>query len=114
MRLGPEHGDLRVRTHRDGVAAKAGHNLVLRVGRWEAQVETGDVVRVELTADPAAIEVLEGHGGAKRLSDCDGRDIVRHIAPKVLGGDPVTFRSTGAERLGGDRYAVEGELTLAR
>jgi hypothetical protein len=113
MRLGPEHGELLVHTHRDGVAAKAGHDLVLRVTRWEAQLEPGGDVRVELTAEPASIEVVEGHGGARPLSERDRRDIVKNIAGKVLGSRPVSFRSERAEELGSGRYAVEGPLTVA-
>ena len=50
MNLGPEHGSLLVKTDREGVAAKAGHNLVLEVTRWEAKLDAGTL---ELKADPA-------------------------------------------------------------
>src|SRR4051794_20695500 len=33
---GPDTGSLRVKTYREGVAAKVGHDLVIEVGSWEA------------------------------------------------------------------------------
>ena len=38
-RLGPEHGSLVVKTYREGVAAKVGHDLVIEVTRWEATLD---------------------------------------------------------------------------
>ena len=102
-RVGPETASLRVHTYREGAAARVGHDLVLEVTRWEASVEDG---RIELTADPASLEVIEGRGGVKPLTDGDRREIVKNIA-KVLPREPITFRSTAV-----DGGAVEGELTV--
>jgi polyisoprenoid-binding protein YceI len=108
-RLGPGDGSLIVRTFREGVAARAGHDLVIEVTRWEATL--GDDA-VELTVDPRSLEIREGVGGVKPLTDGDRAEIRKNIDTKVLGGQPIAFRSTSLERTGG-RLAVTGELTLA-
>ena len=40
--FGPENGTLRVRTGRKGAAAKAGHDLLIEVTKWQATVEAAD------------------------------------------------------------------------
>jgi polyisoprenoid-binding protein YceI len=111
-RYGPSTGDLLLYTHRDGAAARAGHDLVLRVTDWEAEHDA-EADRIELTARPDSIEVLEGSGGVKPLSDRDRREIRKTIVAKVLGSDPISFRAVGIEsQQGADRYAVEGDLTI--
>jgi polyisoprenoid-binding protein YceI len=117
-KLGPEGARLQVKTYREGVAARVGHDLVLDVTRWEATVViAADPARstVELHADPRSIEVREGVRGVKPLTDKDRDEIRRNIDEKVLHGQPISFRSS-AVRLGdGDaRLVVEGELTIAR
>jgi polyisoprenoid-binding protein YceI len=109
QRLGPDSGSILVRTYREGVAAKAGHDLVIEVTRWEA---TFDPATVELTADPRSLEVREGLRGVKPLTDKDRAEIRKNIDEKVLGGEPITFRSSGVDRSGG-RVLVHGDLTMA-
>jgi hypothetical protein len=99
--IGPADATLTVRTFREGVAAKAGHDLVIEVTRWTATI--GDDGAVELSADPRSLEVREGVGGAKPLSDRDRREIARNIEEKVLGTQPIVFKGTGDG----------GELTMA-
>ena len=108
MTIGPEHGSLLVKTYREGVAAKAGHDLVLEVTRWEATLGDG---AAELTADPRSLEVREGLRGVKPLTDRDRGEIRRNIDEKVLRGQPIAFRGRAVESAG--RLAVEGELTMA-
>jgi len=112
-RIGPEQGSLLVKTYREGMAAKAGHDLVLEVTRWEATLDTASGT-LELSADPRALEVREGLGGVKPLTDRDRGEIRRNIDEKVLRGQPIAFRSN-AVRIpeGPGRLAVEGELTMA-
>ena len=109
MTVGPESGSLLVKTFREGMAAKVGHDLVLEVTRWEAAVEEG---AIELTADPRSLEVREAVGGVKPLTDGDRAEIVENIDAKVLRGRPIAFRSR-AVRAEGRRLVAEGELTLA-
>ena len=106
--IGPSNGSLRVRTGREGAAAKAGHDLVLGVGSWQATLEGGDSPSVTLTADPASIEVIEGSGGAKALSDKDKGDIKKSITGKVLGSSQISFRSTDMSN-----GTVKGDLSIA-
>jgi polyisoprenoid-binding protein YceI len=115
-RVGPQQGSLRVNTYREGMAAKAGHDLVLEVARWEGVVEIADDVdrsRIELHADPRSLEVRDALRGVKPLSAGDRADIARNIDGKILRGQPIAFRSTAIRTEGEDALAVEGELTLA-
>jgi polyisoprenoid-binding protein YceI len=105
MKCGPDNASMHVHTYREGVAAKVGHDLVIEVTRWDASVADG---AIELTADPASLEVREGHRGVKPLTDKDRREIRKNIDSKVLGSSPISFRSTSVD---GD--AVAGELTMA-
>ena len=107
-RLGPESGTLLVKTYREGMAAMAGHDLVIEVTRWEA---TAGEDGIRLEADPGSLEVREGLHGVKPLTDRDRREIGKTIDGKVLGGRPISFRSTSVE--GDSPLVVTGELTLA-
>jgi polyisoprenoid-binding protein YceI len=108
VRLGPDNASLHVLTYREGVAAKVGHDLVLEVTRWQADVEAD---AVELTADSRSLAVLEGRRGVKPLTDRDREEIRRNIEAKVLQGRPIAFRSTALRR-DGAQLVVEGELTI--
>jgi hypothetical protein len=99
--VGPADATLTVKTYREGVAAKVGHDLIIEVTRWSARI--GDDGTVELSADPRSLEVREGLHGAKPLSDRDRREIIKNIEGKVLGTQPIEFRGT----------ADGGELTMA-
>src|SRR5687768_17302110 len=112
--LGPDNATLHVKTYREGVAAKVGHDLVIEVTRWEGTLEVPDDpagTRVELTADPRSFAVREGVRGVKPLSDKDRDEILKNVDEKVLHGQPIAFRSS-AVRAEGDRLAVDGELTM--
>ena len=115
--LGPENASLQVRTYREGVAAKAGHDLIIDVTRWDATVEVADEPAgwtIELNADPRSLEVREGLRGVKPLTDKDRVEIRRNIDEKILGSHPVEFRSSHVRRADdGGRLTVEGELSMA-
>lgn len=115
--FGPDNASLQVKTYREGVAAKVGHDLVIAVTRWEATVEIADepaASTVELTADARSLEVREGVRGVKPLSDRDRAEIAKNIDDKVLHGEPIAFRSTSVRPAdGGARLTVEGDLTMA-
>jgi hypothetical protein len=107
-KIGPSNGSLKVKTGKEGAAAKMGHDLVIGVNSWEATVEGGDSPSITLTADPGSLEVIEGSGGAKPLSDKDKGDIKKSITGKVLGSSQITFTSSSVE----DGRA-EGDLSIA-
>jgi len=115
-RLGPGEGTLRVLTYREGVAARVGHDLIIEVAEWEAQLtlaEDGAPTAVELTAAPASLAVREGLRGVKPLTDGDRADIRRTIDDKVLEGKPIAFHTTAIEPGAGGAVTVRGDLTLA-
>jgi hypothetical protein len=106
--LGPENGTLTVRTGKGGAAAKAGHNLVIEVTRWQGTL-TPD--RVELTADARSLRVRSGSGGISPLGDEEKAGISQTIDEEVLQGGNISYRSS-AVTARDDGYDVEGELDL--
>jgi polyisoprenoid-binding protein YceI len=111
--IGPSTGALMLHTRRDGLGAMAGHDLVIEVTRWQATIDSA-ARTVELTADPRSLEVREGVRGVKPLTDRDRGEIRANIDDKVLGGQPIEFRSSAVRMPDGPgRLAVEGELTMA-
>ena len=111
-RLGPDNASLVVRTYREGMASKVGHDLVIDVTDWTATLTVGDHVALELRADPRSLRVRDGLHGLKPLTDKDRADILRTIDEKVLGGDDIAFRSRHVAA-DGDRLTIDGDLTLA-
>jgi polyisoprenoid-binding protein YceI len=115
--LGPENGTLSVRTKRTGVAAKAGHDLVIDVTAWQATLEVGDDAAqssIALDADATSLRVREGKGGMQALGDDDKANIEQTIDDEVLKQQPIEFRSTTMEiAADGSRIGVQGALTLA-
>jgi len=123
--LGPESGRVLVRTGREGLAARAGHDLTLEITDWLAQVTTpgeagGGVAEATVTADLGlgSLTVREGTGGAKPLTDRDRREIQKQ-AHKILGdaaragftSDQVILSpasSAGSPAAG----VIEGTLTM--
>ncbi len=105
--LGPANASLVIKTYREGVAAKVGHDLVMEAERWEATVD-GETVSLE--ADSRSFAIREGLRGMKPLSDKDRADIRKNIDEKVLGGQPIAFR--GSARRDGAVLVVDGELTM--
>jgi hypothetical protein len=124
--LGPADGQVLVRTGREGLAARAGHDLVIEITRWSARVTVPDAASggvaaatVSAELDLSALAVRQGTGGAKPLTDRDRRDI-QNTARKILGQAAVaSFTSSrvipspsssapGAPANG----AIEGTVTL--
>jgi hypothetical protein len=109
-----------VKTSRAGLAAKVGHDLVIEVTRWSADItvpgeDDGGMLAATIAAelDLGSLAVREGTGGARPLTDSDRRDIESTMR-KILGGGgeaTATFRSTRIipATAGG---AIEGTLTL--
>ena len=106
--IGPSNGSLKVKTGREGAAAKAGHDLVLEVTSWDATVEGGDNPSIKLTCDPGSMEVVSGTGGAKALTDKDKDDIKKSINGKVLGSSQITFQSSAVTD-----SSAKGDLSIA-
>jgi len=115
--LGPDSASLQVKTYREGVAAKVGHDLVIEVTRWEATVDiAADPASstIQLSADSRSLQVREGLRGLKSLTDKDRVEIGKNIDDKILHGQPISFRSSAVRPADADgRLTVEGELTMA-
>jgi polyisoprenoid-binding protein YceI len=118
-RLGPESGQLLLKTGRTGLGSKAGHDLTIEVTRWTG-VAVVDTVKpanssVTVDVDATSFEVRQGTGGVKPLTDGDRAEIKSTIREKILHTarhPEIGFRST---RISGtpDAFIVEGDLTIA-
>lgn len=106
---GPHNATLTVRTERAGAAAKAGHDLLIEVTRWEATVADGTVT---MSADPDSLKVLEGTGGIKALDDGDKRNIEQTIREEILKGQPISF-ADGRLTLNGQTHPISATVTDA-
>jgi len=113
FRLGPDNANLSLRTERAGAAAAAGHDLVIRVTSWDAQLKLEDAPSAELDADGRSLRVVEGTGGMQALDEDDRANIHETISSDVLTREQISFRSRRVDaRPDGDRLHVEGDLTL--
>jgi polyisoprenoid-binding protein YceI len=118
-RLGPPTGRLLLKTGRAGLGRRAGHDLTIEAIRWsgEAVVAVGDPDRssVSVTVETGSLEVREGTGGIKALTDADRAEIRRTLGDKALlhtAKHPrITFRST---RITGtpQSFEITGDLTI--
>ena len=105
--LGPGDGRVLIKTGREGLAARAGHDLTLEITRWSARLTvpgTDDLAAATVTAelDLGSLTVREGSGGAKPLTDRDRRDIEAQ-ARKIL-GEPRQATFTSAKVIPLARY----------
>jgi polyisoprenoid-binding protein YceI len=116
--IGPENARLLVRTHREGLGARVGHDLVIEATRWAGRVsiEGGEPPRghVEVRVDARGLEVREGLGGARPLTDRDRQEIKVNIEEKVLHADrDAELRFTAEQIVVRDGHAhLDGDLTI--
>jgi polyisoprenoid-binding protein YceI len=116
--LGPGRGRIVLHTSRDGLAAQAGHDLTIEIGRWSGQLTVGDDLTpagLEVRIDLGSLIVREGTGGIKPLTDRDRREIAV-TARKTLGSDrhpEATFSASAFEPGSGGGGTITGTLTLA-
>lgn len=113
--LGPTDGTLQVKTGRQGMASKAGHDLTLEASNWKATV-TVDAEpaqsEVKATIEPRSLAVVAATGGAKPVSDKDKKDIMKNIAG-LLGNNSITFESTSVQVRGDSGATLLGNLSIA-
>jgi len=116
--IGPDNCRLLLRTGRQGVAARAGHDLTITFGTWEGQVDVPqDVARasVRVTVRLDSIEILEGTGGVAPLLSRDKREITK-TALRLLdaGTHPqASFESTSVHAdADGTSGTLDGNLTI--
>ena len=109
-RSAPTTATLTVRTGKGGAAAKAGHNLVIEVTRWQATLDARSAV--ELTADAAlAARALAAAAASRRSATRRRPAIAQTIDEEVLKGGAIAFRSSRVDARDGG-LDVEGELEL--
>jgi polyisoprenoid-binding protein YceI len=114
MRFGPADASVEIRTYKDGLLSRLGHDLLLRVGRFEIEVEEG----VEAWFEAASIDVVmalrDGRPDPTALSASDKDQIRRNIAESVLHTrrfSRIAFRCDAVEP-DGDEVTAEGRLTV--
>jgi polyisoprenoid-binding protein YceI len=116
--LGTDRGRVVLHTFRDGLAAQAGHDLTIEVGRWSGELTLNDDLSpaaLDLRVDLNSLIVREGTGGLKPLSDRDRREI-GVTARKTLGTDrhpEATFTAAQFEPDSDGGGLIKGTLTLA-
>ncbi|MGW9032698.1 YceI family protein [Streptomyces sp. NPDC055722] len=118
-RLGPSTARLLIKTGRTGLGRRAGHDLTIEATRWSGTVVVAvgnpDMSSVSVTVETDSLEVREGTGGLKPLTDNDRAEIKRTLGDKALlhtaEHPTITFRST---RITGTPQSFEiiGELTI--
>jgi polyisoprenoid-binding protein YceI len=117
--LGPQNGTITVRTYREGMAKRVGHDLALEVTNWSATaaINRDDPASsdVKATLDLRSLEVREATGGVKPLSNGDRKDISKNLEKTLnLSSYPeVTFASHSIDADGGHRLRLNGNLTLS-
>lgn len=116
--VGPASGRLLVKTGRTGLGSRAGHDLTLEATGWTGHVvvNTTDPSEssVSIDVDVATLEVRQGTGGVKPLTNSDRADIARNIRDKILHTDrypTISFRST---QVSGSKesFVADGDLTI--
>jgi polyisoprenoid-binding protein YceI len=115
--IGPETGQLLLRTGREGVAARAGHDLLITFESWTGQVVLRGVdppaADVSVSVEIGSMKIIEGTGGVKPLSNRDRREITSTALRLLEAGKhpTATFTSTSVSG-GSDGGAIEGMLTI--
>jgi polyisoprenoid-binding protein YceI len=112
--FGPANGRLTVRTGKTGVAAKAGHNLLIEACDWGATLDVGAADRpssITVRVDTSNLRVLEGTGGMQELGEDDMASIAQTVNEEILKGAVVEFASSSVE-LREDSVHASGELEL--
>jgi polyisoprenoid-binding protein YceI len=116
LNIGPGTGQLLVRTRRQGLAAKVGHDLTIEVTRWSGEVNTGDdpsAASVTAVVELDSLSVREGTGGALPLTTQNRAEIDANIRKVLASGRDrtATFTSTRVDP-SGDGGSIEGTLRL--
>lgn len=116
VRIGPADGHVTIRTYREGLAAQAGHDLVLEFAAWSATAtppDGGAEPALEAHIDLTSLRVVKGTGGVKPLTDRDKRDIAG-TARKALDTEhhaEAVYRATGFTQ-SGEGGVIDGTLSL--
>lgn len=110
--FGPNNGEMLVKVYREGMAKKAGHDLIIEVKSWSATATVAEPITESSfsgTADVGSFSVRTGVGGVKPLSDGDKADIKKNITQKILTSPTITFESTGVNP---STNTLQGNMTI--
>jgi polyisoprenoid-binding protein YceI len=116
--LGPDVGSLLIKTFRTGLGAKVGHDLTIEATRWHGQavVNAADLSRcsVAVSVEVGGLDVREGVGGAKPLTDSDRASIKKTLRDILAAEDypTIDFRSRRVT-VPNRSFTVDGDLTIA-
>lgn len=118
--MGPSNGSLHLRTAREGMAAKVGHDLLLRFTRWSGYLDIADpddlsAAALTVTVELDSLEVVEGTGGASPLDAGDKADILKNALKtlEVSKHPTAEFTATGARPGADGSGEIDGTLQLA-
>jgi polyisoprenoid-binding protein YceI len=112
--FGPQNGQMVVKIYREGMAKKAGHDLIIDVKSWKATAtisENPAESNFTATADAGSFSVREGVGGVKPLSEGDKADIKKNITQKILTSPEISFTSTSVQP-NGDAATITGDMRI--
>jgi polyisoprenoid-binding protein YceI len=114
-RIGQDTGSIEVFTFREGALSNLGHDLRLRVSRFDIEVLADSVTaRVDASSLRVASAMRGGVPADATLSDRDKADIERNCAREVLEAHKhpeATFVSSEVRRTEGG-WSVSGRLTI--
>ena len=107
-------GTLRVFTYRQGILARAGHDLALELGRFEVHLAD---MRVQVGCELTSLSVLGAVEGGRiaegALSPDQKADIATNLRERVLSVQRFpSCRFEGELAVEGARYLASGELLL--
>lgn len=116
-RLTSDSGELLVKTGRTGMGRRAGHDLVIEVTRWHGEVTLvgaePESSRVSVEVDVDSLEVREGLGGVKPLTDKDRAEIKKTLRDILDSETHPEIRFTSTSVTGSAESAtVDGDLTI--
>lgn len=114
--IGSQNGDrLAIRTSREGLAARVGHDLTIEAATWsgEVVVDPDDSARntVRAMIDLDSLRVREGSGGKLPLTDHERNEIEDNLHG-ILGRSNATYVSTRVAQESTDAVTIDGTLTL--
>lgn len=115
-RLGTKSGRIVLRTYRDGLAATAGHDLIIDLPSWSGELTVDDdkaPEALEVHIDIGALSIRDGTGGLKPLTDRDRREIAT-TARRLLSTErhpEAVFTATRFD-FNGESGVIEGNLSL--
>ena len=115
--IGSPTDTLLLRTAREGIAAKVGHDLTITFESWSGRVvATGEDVAsatVSVSIETGSMKILDGTGGAMPLTDHDRVEILA-TARRLLDADshPTASYSSISDDGSASEARVDGTLTV--